>query len=293
MDIGCFALIEPFQGMKRQFELISAMGFKSADLTDNHQGGMLGVEYGFSASVSLDSHPSTIRDMIGATDIQLSSVCAHANLLDPTSPDIYATTEIVKAIRLARLLGIKQVITTEGEPKSQFGHRLTPEQRIFLILERLQTPIAWAEELEIDLLLEPHGIVTGSLEGMDALLNELGHKETIGVCLDTGNVWLSGSDPLAYINRFGHRIKHVHWKDLGAEWLARRGTVHGCGMCTIPLGDGLVGVPAILKALQAAGFDGHTTLEVAGKENVLLSRQRLIDWWNVAATELRNEESFA
>jgi inosose dehydratase len=286
MDIGCFALIEPFQGMKRQFELISAMGFKFADLTDNHQGGMLGVEYGFSASISLDSHPSKVRQMIGAADIQLSSVCAHANLLDPTSPDTYSTIEIIKAIRLAHLLGIKQVITTEGDPKTEFGRQLTAEQRIFTILEKLQTPVAWAEELQVQLLLEPHGIVTGSLEDMDALLAELGHKETIGVCLDTGNVWLSGSEPLDYIQRFGHRIKHVHWKDLGPEWLASRRTVHGCGMSTIPIGDGLVNLPAILYALHAAGFNGHTTLEVAGKENILLSRKRLDQWWDVATDEL-------
>lgn len=282
MHIGCFALIEPFQDMKRQFEVISDMGFEFADLTDNHNGGMLGVEYGFSASISLDIHPSKIRRMIEAANITLTSVCAHANLLDPSSPDTYSTHEIVKAIRLAHFLGIRHVITTEGDPKTEFGRRLTPEQRIFLIVERLQTPIAWAEELGVELLLEPHGIVTGSLDGMTALLNELGHEDTIGVCLDTGNSWLAGSEPLAYVRRFGDRIKHVHWKDLGPDWLAKRGTIYGCGMSLLPLGDGLVGIPPIVRALRKAGFHGHTTLEVAGKDNVVLSGQRLRQWWDAA-----------
>ena len=62
--IGCFALIQPFSPMRRQFELIRELGFDYADLTDNHDGATLGTEYGFSASFSLDSHPRTILDMV-------------------------------------------------------------------------------------------------------------------------------------------------------------------------------------------------------------------------------------
>ena len=115
MIIGCFALVEPFSPMERQFAAIREMGIEYADLTDNHNGGMLGVEYGFTASFSLDSHPAKIRDLAKKAGITLTSVCAHANLLDATSPDVYGTCEIVKAVRLAHLLGVKQVITTEGE----------------------------------------------------------------------------------------------------------------------------------------------------------------------------------
>ena len=64
MKIGCFALIQPFSPMRRQFELIRELGFDYADLTDNHDGATLGTEYGFSASFSLDSHPATILDMV-------------------------------------------------------------------------------------------------------------------------------------------------------------------------------------------------------------------------------------
>ena len=126
MKIGCFALVEPFSPMERQFAAISEMGIKYADLTDNHNGGMLGVEYGFTASLSLDSHPEKIRKMAAAAGITLTSVCAHANLLDPAGPDRYGTSEIIKSIRLAKLLGIKHVITTEGDPKTAFGDSRHP-----------------------------------------------------------------------------------------------------------------------------------------------------------------------
>jgi len=278
MIIGCFALVEPFRDLKRQFEAVAELGIRHADLTDNHNGGMLGVEYGFSASASLDCHPAKIREMAAAAGITLTSVCAHANLLDPPAPDVYGTTEIIKAIRLAHHLGISHVITTEGDPKTEFGHRLTPAQRIFAIRERLYTPLQWAEELDVELLLEPHGIVTASVQGMGDLLENLGHEKHLGVCLDTGNSWLGGADPLDYIKTFGQRIKHVHWKDMPAEWEPRRGTMYGCGMATIPLGEGVVGIHGIVDALLAIGFDGATTLEIAGAENVRRSFEKLQLW---------------
>ena len=278
MIIGCFALVEPFRDLKRQFEAVAELGIRHANLTDNHNGGMLGAEYGFAASASLDGHPAKIRDMAAAAGITLTSVCAHANLLDPPAPDVYGTNEIIKAIRLAHHLGISHVITTEGDPKTEFGHRLTPAQRIFAVCERLYSPLQWAEELGVELLLEPHGIVTDSVQGMGDLLESLGHEKQLGICLDTGNSWLGGAEPLDYVKTFGRRIKHVHWKDMPAEWAPRRGTMYGCGMAAIPLGEGVVGIRGIVEALLAIGFDGATTLEIAGAENVRRSFESLQAW---------------
>ena len=278
MRIGCFALVEPFSPMMRQFQAIAEMGIKYADLTDNHDGGMLGVEYGFAASVSLDSHPAKIREMAEAAGLTLTSFCAHANLLDPPSPDIYGTNQIIKAIRLAHLLGIKHVITTEGDPKTDFGHNLTTGQQIFAICEKLYAPIQWAEELGIELLLETHGQVTDSVQTMGELLERLGHEQMVGICLDTGNSWLGGAEPLDFVKTFGSRIKHVHWKDMGRQWQAKRGTLFGCGMATVALGSGVIDLPPVIRALQDADFDGATTLEIAGVDNVKKSVERLTKW---------------
>lgn len=141
MKIGCFALVEPFAPMPRQFHAIREMGFVCADLTDNHQGGMLGAEFGFAASVSLDSHPEKIRRWAAEAGIELTAFCAHANLLDPPAPDVYGTPEITKAVRLAALLGIRDVITTEGDPKTAFGEHLTQTEQIFATVEKLRAPV--------------------------------------------------------------------------------------------------------------------------------------------------------
>ena len=278
MRIGCFALVQPFSGMAAQFRAIREMGIANADLTDNHDGAALGVEYGFAAAVSLDSHPADIRRMAEDAGIRLSAFCAHANLLDPAAPARYGTFQIIKAIRLAHLLGIRHVITTEGEPKTKFGEALTAEQQIFSIREKLHEPIRWAEELGMELLLETHGPVTDSAGAMGELLDELGHDKTVGLCLDTGNCWLGGGDPVEFARRFGPRIKHVHWKDMPASMETQRGKVFGCGMATIALGDGVIDIPGVIRGLQSAGFEGDTTLEIAGSGNVLRSVERLEAW---------------
>jgi inosose dehydratase len=278
MIIGCFALVQPFSAMRRQFEVIRQMGFKYADLTDNHDGATLGTEYGFSASFSLDSHPQTILAMVKENGLKLTSVCAHANLLDPTAPDRYGTHQIIKAIKLAHFLGVRQVITTEGDPKTAFGHQLTDDQRLFSIREKLHEPIRWAEQFGIDLLLEPHGMMTDTVKGMTKILDAVGHEKTVGVNLDTGNSWLGGGDPMEFIKVFGKRIKHIHWKDMPADMAPQRGKIFGCGMGLIPLGDGVVGIEAIVKALKKSGFNGPTTLEIAGEEAVKTSAARLRTW---------------
>lgn len=228
MIIGCFALVEPFTSVRRQFQLIREMGIDYVDLTDSHDGASLGSEAGFVASLSLDGHPARIRRMMEEFDLTMTSVCAHSNLLDPPSPDRYGTVEIIKAIRLANLLGVKQVITTELEPKTDFGRNLSRDEMLFAIREKLYEPVLWAEELGIELLLEPHGELTDTVDGMSAILDGLGHEDTVGVNLDTGNSWLGGGDPHEFVKVFGSRIKHVHWKDMGAEWEPKRGTLFGC-----------------------------------------------------------------
>jgi len=65
---------------------------------------------------------------------------------------------------------------------------------------------------------------------------------------------------------------------MGPKWEPKRSTLYGCGMATIALGDGVIDLPAIVGVLQDAGFDGPTTLEIAGPDNVKKSVERLKKW---------------
>jgi inosose dehydratase len=274
MNIGCFALNTPFATLDTQLSELSRLGFKHADITDNSDGACLGAEFGFTALASLDANAHDLQRLFARHGITISSFCAHSNLLDPSAPWRYGTAQIIKAIRAAAAIQVSYVIVTEGEASTTFGQSLTDDQMLFSIAEKLHEPLRMAADYGVKLLFEPHGPVSDSIVLTERLL-ELCNSEVFGLNLDTGNLWLGGGDPVEYVERFGALIEHVHWKDLPAEMEPKRGKAHGCGMATIALGMGAIDIAGTVRALQKAGFDGDTTLEVAGEAAVLESKHYL------------------
>jgi inosose dehydratase len=274
IKVGCFALINPFSPLEDQLAQIKKWGFSCGDLTDNSDGACLGVEYGFTALASLDANPFDIKRLFEVRGLEISSICAHANLLDPAAPSRYGTSQIIKAVKMAGAIGVKHVITADGEPKTQFGKSLTTTEAVFSIAEKLYEPLRFAEDYGVKILIEPHGHITDSVKLMGEVLDRC-NSDALGINLDTGNLWLGGGDSLEMIAKFGSKIEHVHWKDLPQDMIEKRGTQFGCGMSLTALGDGVIGIEAIYHALVKVGFDGYSTLEIAGEEAVLKSFEYL------------------
>jgi inosose dehydratase len=268
MKVGCFAIVDPFALLEHQLGRIRDMGFRYADITDNHSGGLLGREFGFASTVSVDDNPFDTKRLFESYGLTITSFCAHANLLDPSSPARYATNEIMKAVRQAAAMGVKHVITTEGDPKSEWGHKLTHDQRVFVVAEKLYEPLRLANDLGVYLLLEPHGILTDSIQGIHDIMDALGSPQNLGVNMDTGNSWLGGADPVEMARVFKDKIMHVHWKDLPADWEPKRGTMYGCGFGPIALGEGVVDIKGVYEVLKDAPGVQYSTLEVGGEDNL-------------------------
>ena len=164
-------------------------------------------------------------------------------------------------------LGVKHIISTEGEPKTEFGHKLTEVEALFLIKERLFEPLRMAEDLGVKILVEPHGKYTDSIAFMERLFDTCNSK-ALGFNMDTGNSWLGGTDPVEMVKKFGKKIEHVHWKDWAPDMKEVRGKQFGAGMSITALGSGVVDIKGVYQALVAAGYDGYTTLEIAGDDAV-------------------------
>ena len=91
--------------------------------------------------------------------------------------------------------------------------------------------------------------------------------ESVGLLLDTGHLAFAGADPAAIAWRYGHRIKHVHCKDVRRDVLAR---VHAAdasfldavleGVFTVP-GDGFLDFGEVLAALAATHYSGWLVVE--------------------------------
>jgi inosose dehydratase len=268
MKVGVFLLIEPFASVERQLQLAQEMGFDCADITDTNAGGSMLGTAGFSPTVSLDDNPFEVKRLFDKYGIKPTTVCAHAGLLEPSNPGVYGTSEIMKAVKFAAAIGIKDVVTTDTEPHSEWAQSLTYDQMIFTIAEKLYTPVKMAADYGVRILLEPHGPVTDSIKGLQDVMNLLKNPPSLGINLDTGNSWLGGADPVDMAKVFRNKIHHIHWKDLGAEWKAKRGKQFGCGFSTIALGDGVIDLRGVCTALKGANIES-STLEIVGTEEIL------------------------
>jgi inosose dehydratase len=77
------------------------------------------------------------------------------------------------------------------------------------------------------------------------------------------------------------KIFHIHWKDLGPEWLPKRGTIFGCGFSTIPVGTGEIDVAGVIEVLKDSDKIHYSTLEVAGPPELLRqSADYIMNLWN-------------
>lgn len=269
MNVGVFLLIEPFASVEIQLKRAKKMGFSCADITDTNSGGSMLGSAGFSPTISLDENPFEVKRLFEKYEIKPSTVCAHGTLLEPSNPGIYGTTEIMKAVKFAAAIGIKDIITTENDPSSKWAKKLTYEQRVFVIAEKLYTPVKMASDYGVRILLEPHGPITDSIQGLKDVFDMLGNPDSLGVNLDTGNSWLGGTDPVEMAKVFKDKIHHIHWKDLGPEWEDKRGKQFGCGFSTIAIGDGVIDIKGICGVLKGANIE-TSTLEIVGSEEILL-----------------------
>jgi len=267
MNVGVFLLIEPFASVERQLIRAKEMGFDHADITDTNAGGSMLGSAGFSPTVSLDENPFDVKRLFEKHGVKPVTVCAHAMLLEPSNPGVFGTAEIMKAIKFAAAIGIKDVITTDTDPRSKWATSLSYKEQVFVMAEKLYTPVRMAEDYGVRILLEPHGPVTDTIKGIQDVMERLGNPSSLGVNLDTGNSWLGGADPVEMAKVFKDQIHHVHWKDLGKEWIDKRGTLYGCGFSTIALGDGVIDIKGVCEVLKDTDCES-STLEIVGSEEI-------------------------
>jgi inosose dehydratase len=167
---------------------------------------------------------------------------------------------------LAAGMGVPHVITTEGHPQTDWAKSLSFDEQVLVVAEKLYEPVRLAADMGVKVLLEPHGPLTDTKEGLRALMDALGSPDSLKINLDTGNSWLGGSDPVELAEEFKEDIYHIHWKDLPAEMEPQRGTMWGTGMGLIPLGTGAIDVAGVYDVLKDAPHVEYTTLEVAGDD---------------------------
>jgi sugar phosphate isomerase/epimerase len=84
------------------------------------------------------------------------------------------------------------------------------------------------------------------------MLEKIGSRDRVGVCVDTGWFGTQGYDAPRAIEELGERVVHVHLKDVLAK-----GEPHE----TCRWGDGIVDIEGCVRALQRIGYSGAISVE--------------------------------
>lgn len=92
------------------------------------------------------------------------------------------------------------------------------------------------------------------------LLDRVG-DDHVGLCLDTGNSIALLEDPMEVVEALAPRAFTAHFKDMGVEEYAG-----GFRLAEVPLGEGVLDLPGIVRVLRAARPGIHLNLEMITRD---------------------------
>ncbi|MGL6225243.1 MAG: sugar phosphate isomerase/epimerase family protein [Thermoguttaceae bacterium] len=208
-----------------------------------HLGRELLSEAGYFHSVSMFDDPLRIRRTAEQYKVKCSALSSHCPLCKPE-----VSTEYLKqAVRFAFECGAP-ILTTDEGPKKPWT---TKEEDFVLMKYALKEAAALAEPRGIQIGIEPHQQYTVDPDLYDEIIGLAG-STAIGANFDTGNSYLAGQDPYAWLERIKGKLIHLHAKDISLQQSnAERGQVTGTPVgCAC--GDGVIDwarVIAICKPL--------------------------------------------
>jgi sugar phosphate isomerase/epimerase len=184
-----------------------------------HFGRELMSEAGYFHTVSMFDDPYRIKEACDRAGLRISGLQCHGPL---GRPEVHG--EYLKlAIRVAAEIDVPVVNTDEG-PKAKWT---TEAEDHVLMKYTIQEAAFIAERRGVKIGLEPHAQYSRTPEGLDRIYH-LVKSPAIGINFDTGNAYLCGHDPYAWLERVADRLVHLHAKDISvAHGEAERGKVTG------------------------------------------------------------------
>lgn len=153
-----------------------------------------------------------------------------------------------RAVDVARAVDANRVTVTSGwgyldEPRADAWARS---------VEMLKRLASYAGEagvaLDIEALQRDETNLVRTADELEQLLDDVADP-ALTVCLDLGAMWRAGDTIPGYFKRFGARITHCHFSDIG-------GTSH------LAWGDGARDMPSDLAALARCGYAGALSFEI-------------------------------
>jgi inosose dehydratase len=222
-------------------------GDTKAAIRDIASAGYQGVEVFDGNLAEYADKAEELLSALSENNVELVSVYTGANFIydEILDDELY---KIEQAALLAKRFGASRIVVGGGA-KRPSGAKSDDFKKVGRGLD-MAADIARANGLESS--YHPHlGTISETLDGFHQIMDSC----AIGFCPDTAHLTASGIDPVAAIDKYGDRLKHIHFKDLSNK----------TGNFT-PLGEGDINFKEILSAIKRANYDSWLMVELDSYE---------------------------
>jgi len=237
---------------------------------------------GYQPHVAMYEDPILLGKKMEGYGLKFSQVDAAYPLSGKDGP-LRGVPYVLKAIQWANLIGCPCVDTTDGMHKPE---GLTDEEAMEMMKRSYGQIIEVAEAHKMIVNIEPHGYFTTRPEMMARML-DFCDSSYLGLNMDTGNTFIAGQDPIAFLEQFIGRVKHVHIKDVSESLAAAaRGEQTGIAVSQCSIGDGVNAdnIRKCLEILRDNGYEGVLSMECEGEGGPMIERS--LKWMREMLSEL-------
>lgn len=237
---------------------------------------------GYQPHVALYEDPLLLRRKMDSYDVRFSQVDA-AYPLSGKDGMMRGVPYVLNSIRWAKFAGCPRVATTDGLHKPE---GLEDTEAMDLMKRCYEQIIEVAEAYEIIVTIEVHGYFTTRPEMMEKMLNFCDSKY-LRMNMDTGNTYIAGQDPVAFLKKFIDKVTHLHIKDVSESLAAAtRGKQTGIAVSHCALGRGVNAgnIRKCLEMLRDHGFTGVLSMECEGQAGPMIEES--LHWLRDTLTDL-------
>jgi hexulose-6-phosphate isomerase len=207
-----------------------------------------------------------VLDALGKTGLQAASVCCHTHWKQTlTHTDEKIREEglqgVLQTLRDAKAYGTNSILVVPGVCNEEVSYDVAWERSITQI--KKAAPLA--KELGVAISIENvwNNFILSPLEAV-RFLDEIGEpSNVVGWHFDIGNVGRFGWAE-QWIKILGKRINRIHVKEYDTKKMKEEGLYKGFD---VDLTQGTNNWPAIMKALDEAGYSGWAISEQRGGIN--------------------------
>jgi sugar phosphate isomerase/epimerase len=225
---------------------------------------------GYQPHIALWEDPAMMVEKMAKYGVKLSQIDAAFPVSLPEGSTL-GVRYIINTIRWAKLAGCRHVDTTDD----RFAPPGLTDSQALEHMKRIYSEVVdIAARYDVIIDIEPHGYYTTKPEFMEKMLGFV-DSPYLRMNMDTGNTFIAGQDPVAFLTKFKNKVAHVHVKDVSDSLAASmRGELTGIAVSQCAIGDGVNGenIRKCFGILADIGFDGVVSLECEGQGGPMIEK---------------------